>query len=137
MISESELLIKDPAFYINDYFSKLRNEIDISKEQLFEEIEQKYEQIINELKEKERKCTFEAQSKHFKRLDEIIIEEKKKLMEWSLLIKANYNRGSCCADISLKSSESISELKYQIEKFQAALLDYKHYKFNSSRRFNN
>ena len=32
LINESELLVKDPAFYINDYFTKLRNEVDLSKE---------------------------------------------------------------------------------------------------------
>ena len=39
LINESELLIKDPAFYIDDYFSKLRNKIDLSKEQLIQDIE--------------------------------------------------------------------------------------------------
>ena len=132
LIKESELLIRDPAFYINDYFTKLRNEIDLSKEQQIEDIEQKYEQIINELKEKERKCTFEAQSKKFKRLDDIIIEEKNKLLEWSLLLKTNLNRESFCEDISNESIQSISELKYEMNVCRLALLDNKQYKFNSS-----
>ena len=48
LIKESELLIRDPAFYINDYFSKLKNEIDLSKEQLIKDILQEHEQLINE-----------------------------------------------------------------------------------------
>ena len=49
LINKSELLTRDPAFYINDYFTKLKNEIDLSKEQKIENIVQKHEQIINEL----------------------------------------------------------------------------------------
>ena len=56
LINESDLLAKDPSFYINNYFTKLRNEVDLSKEQLMKDIEQKYEQIINELNEIESKC---------------------------------------------------------------------------------
>ena len=41
LIDKSKLLINDPAFYIDGYFSKLRNEIDIFKEQLIENIEKK------------------------------------------------------------------------------------------------
>ena len=131
LINESELLIRDPSFYINEYFSKLRNEIDLSKEKQIEDIEQKYEQTINELKEIERKCTFEARSKHLKRLDEIIMEEKNKLLDWSLLLKTNLNRESFCKDISNESIQSINELKFEMNECQQDLLDNKQYKFKS------
>ena len=131
LINESELLIKDPAFYINDYFSKLRNEVDLSKDQKIQDIVQKHEEIINELKEIELKCISETQSKQFNRLDDNIMEEKKKLIEWSLLLKTKLNLDSCCADISYKSIQSIKELKYEMKECQVALLNNKEYKFSS------
>ena len=69
MINESELLISDPESYIYDYFYKLRNKIDLHKEQLIQDIEQKYERIIDELKEIETKCKQNALSKQFNKLD--------------------------------------------------------------------
>ena len=131
LIKETELLVKDPAFYINDYFTKLKNEIDLSKEQKIENIVQKHEQIINELKELERNCILETQSKQFKRLDDIITEEKNKLTEWSLLLKTNLNLDSCCEDISNKSSKSINEIINEMNECQQDLLDNKQYNFIS------
>ena len=131
LINESELLIKDPAFYINDYFSKLRNEVDLSKDQKIQDIVQKHEEIINELKEIELKCISETQSQQHNILNDIIMEEKNKLMEWSLLLKTKLNLDSCCADISKKSSKSINELKYEIKECQLALLNKKQYNFSS------
>ena len=104
LLDESKLLIKDPKFYINDYLGKLKNDIDLSKEQLIQKIEHKYEQLINELKEIETKCILEAESKQFIRLEETIKEDNKKLMEWLILLKTNLNRGSCCAEISKESN---------------------------------
>ena len=81
---------------------------------------------------KELKCISETQStKQFNRLDDIIIKEKNKLMEWSLLLKTKLNLDSYCADISNKSSKSINELKHEIKECQLALLNNKQYKFNS------
>ena len=128
-MNESELLINDPSFYINDYFTKLRNEIDISKEQLILDIEEKHEQIINELKGIELKCISEAQSIKFNKLDETIQATKTELLEWSLLMETN--RDSECADISNESIQSINKLKYEIKECQQDLLNNKHYKFKS------
>ena len=133
LINESELLIKNSTFYINEYFAKLKNEIDLSKEKLIEDIRDKHEQLIDKINriEKELKCISEAPTIHFDRLDEIIIKEKKKLLEWSLLMKTNLNRESFCEDISNESIQSISELKYEMNVCRLALLDNKQYKFNS------
>ena len=114
LINKSELLTKDPELYIYNYFAKLINEIDLYKEQLIENIEQKHDQIIKELIEIKLKCNTDAQSKQFKRLNDIITEEKNKLLEWSLLLKTNLNLDSCCVDISNKSIESINEIKYEM-----------------------
>ena len=131
LINKSELLIKDPAFYINDNFNKLRNEIDLAKEELIESIERKYEKIINELNEIETKCKQNAQNKESKSKLEKTIESTKELLnEWTKTLESNLNRGDFCKNISNKSIQSISELKYEINKCKVALLDNKQYKFN-------
>ena len=131
LIKESELLIKDPEFYIDDYFSKLRNEIDLSKEQLIESIEQQYEQIINEIKEIETICKQNAKNKESNKLEQKIISTKESLNEWTEKLESKLNLDNSCADISNKSSQSINKLKYEIKECQVALLNNKKYKFNS------
>ncbi len=45
---------------IYEYFSNLRNEVDLHREQLIEEINKKSEEIIKQLKELEEKCKLNA-----------------------------------------------------------------------------
>jgi len=131
LIKESELLIKEPSIYINNHFIKLKNEINSAKEQLIKDIEQKYEQITKELKEFELKCTLDAPSKQFIRLDDKIKEKNKELMEWSLTLASNFNRSDYCQQIISESTRIISELKYEMKRFQQDLLNNKQYEFNS------
>ena len=133
LINESEILTKDPSFYIDNYFTKLRNEIDLKKEQLIEDIEQKYEKIINELKEIESKYKQNAPNKKSTKKLELTIEaNKESLNKWIKTLESNLNRGDCCKNVVINSKVSISELIYEMNKCQVALLDKKEYKFNST-----
>ena len=46
-------------------------------------------------------------------------------------MESNLNRNDCCEMISRNSKRSVSDLKYEMNKCQVALLDNKQYKFNS------
>ena len=108
---------------------KLKNEIDLSKEQLIKDIEQKHEQLINKLKEIETK--YKPKKVSYSKLEQTIKENKERLNEWTEIFKSNLNRGDCCESISNESGLSISEVTYEMIKCQVALLDNKEYKFNS------
>ena len=123
LVKESESLITDPAFYINDFFTELRKEVDLSKEQLIESIEQQYIQIINEIKEIETKCKQNKETNE--QFEQTISSTKESLNEWTKTLESKLNLDNRCADISNKSSESINQLKYEIKECQIALLDNK------------
>ena len=88
LINESELLIRDPAFYIDDYFAKLRNEIGL----FIENIELKYEKIMDKIKEIETKCKQNAQNKEpNSKLEKKTKLAKEKLNEYTKNLEFNLN----------------------------------------------
>ena len=46
----------DSDSFVSDYFSEIRNQADLHREELIKEINARHEVIINQLKEKEEKC---------------------------------------------------------------------------------
>ena len=128
LINETELLVKDPEFYIDDYFNKLRNEIDLSKEQLIEDIRDKHEKLIDKIKDIETKCKQNAQNKVSN--SKLVEENKESLNEWTQKLRSKLNLDECFEEISSESSQSISVLNYEINQCQLNLLDNKQFKFN-------
>ena len=57
--------------YIYDYFSDIRNEIDLYREELIKKINDESEELIKKLKEKEENCKNNAKNVVQKQLDEI------------------------------------------------------------------
>ena len=60
LINETEPFVRDPHFYIYEYFSDLRNKADLAKEQLIQIIEQRHADYINQINELEIKCKTSA-----------------------------------------------------------------------------
>lgn len=56
LFKEAQLLKNDPFFFIDDYFFKLRNKIDISKEEKIRMIVDHHEELINQANELEKEC---------------------------------------------------------------------------------
>ena len=63
ILRKAKFLSNDPAFYVDEYFSKLKNKIDLTKEQYIQMIEEHYEIIINEVIELEKECKLNAKNK--------------------------------------------------------------------------
>jgi hypothetical protein len=55
-ISEIELHIRDPAYFINDYFSKLIRETDLRREELKNEIDDLFDNLKENITTLENKC---------------------------------------------------------------------------------
>ena len=47
ILDEAKLLSNDPVYFVHEFFSDLKNEIDQKKEEYVEKIEEKYETIMN------------------------------------------------------------------------------------------
>ena len=60
LIKEYDLIETD--VYVYDYFSEIRNQVDLHREQLIEQIHIKSDEIIRNLKEKEDKCRLNLQN---------------------------------------------------------------------------
>jgi hypothetical protein len=63
ILDEAKLLSNDPANFIHEFFSDLKNEIDLKKEEYVAKIEEKYEKMINEVLEIEKECKIKAKNK--------------------------------------------------------------------------
>ncbi len=63
ILDEAKLLSNDPVNFIHEFFSDLKNEIDLKKEESVAKIEDEYEKIINEVLEVEKECKIKAKNK--------------------------------------------------------------------------
>lgn len=53
LIKQSEILSKDPYLFIYDYFSKLKSDLDLNREQCIQMINVKYHRFLSEIEEAE------------------------------------------------------------------------------------
>jgi len=51
-------LVKDPDFFINNYFAELRNTMDLTKENNIQLIEENHARLIKETYDREKECKF-------------------------------------------------------------------------------
>ena len=56
ILNQFELIYKDPADYVNDYFSNLRNQIDIERERIKLEVDKIALSLIEKINDFEIKC---------------------------------------------------------------------------------
>ena len=82
VLDEAKLLSKDPANFVHEFFSDLKYQINLEKEQTVKKIEEKYEKIMNEVLEFEKECKFQAINKVIN-LDRIVQEADNTLKKWN------------------------------------------------------
>ena len=56
LITRCELLARDPDYFIHEYFSKIRSDIDLSKEKWIKMIDDHHSKLQNEIREAENRC---------------------------------------------------------------------------------
>lgn len=114
--AEADLLVTDPNFFIDDYFSKLKNKIDLTKEELIQMIEDNHLRIIIDLNLKEEVCKSKSSN-------EIEIFKK------NIITPLNFNSRSLNDDEQVQIE--IEKLRYYINRFKNDLLLNKEYTFIS------
>jgi len=82
LVDQSQTLANDPCFFIDSYFSKLKNSIDLKKEEYLLLIDNSHEKVIKEIEKLEAKCKQEAQMKTLN-LNDLIKTSKHKLDKWN------------------------------------------------------
>jgi len=82
ILDEAKLLSNDPVNFIHEFFSDLKNEIDLKKEESVAKIEDEYEKIINEVLEVEKECKIKAKNKAID-LEKMVQEIDYTLKKWN------------------------------------------------------
>lgn len=129
LLDQSQTLAIDPYFYIHNYFSKLKNDIDLKKEEYILMIETSHEKIIRDIEHFENKCKFEAQMKSLNLYD-LIKVSKNKLEKWNADLRVpDFDHDGNWKRITIRAKEESEKLKTLITNFQDDLLMYKELKF--------
>lgn len=132
-INELKMLERDPENYIYEYFSNLRNEIDIDRERFKALIDIHYLNLIDEVNNFEEECR--KKNKDYK--NEKIIEEiayyedgfKEFKKDLSVLFKNGVKK---CDEVKAESEDKIIRLNQTLRVIQNTLLSNQLYLFESS-----
>jgi hypothetical protein len=107
----------DPDVYVYDYFSKIRNKVDLHREELIEQINSKSDEIIQQLKVKEEKCKLNAtklEKMSLTKVNEEISCCKKKMRS------LNINKHAL-NDILTKIKDFVKKIQNESSKYNQAL----------------
>ena len=122
-INELKALEKDPENYIHEYFSELRNQIDLDREVCKELVDKHYLEIIDKV----NKCEEDCKSKIKDYNAYLIFEDKlKKLKEYLDVLKINVKKWN---EVRAESNNNIIKLNNKISNLQNELLLNKSYAF--------
>ncbi len=129
ILRRAKFLSNDPAFYVDEYFSKLKNKIDLTKEEYIQMIEEHYEIIINEVIELEKECKLNAKNK-VNNLAKLIEETEYILNKWNESLKLpDFTRDNEWKSIRFDAAKEIKRIEDEIEKCQDDLLLNRVYEF--------
>lgn len=139
IIKKCQHVTDDYFNYIDDYFSKLRNEIDLKKEELILALEDNHERILKELKVQEEKCLAQAKIKTSKFSDLIHLSHSK-VNDWSHHLEIpnfsnSYNKQ--WKSIIVKAEQEATKLGTLLLNYQDDLLLFKECKFNAKQIVDN
>lgn len=131
-IKKTILYSRDPSLYIYDYFSKLKAEIDLKREECVKMINDNYDLLIADLEEAEQKCKYNLFN-----LDKSICDLNKSIESSSkdlsrLVISSNkptLNDPENWFKLREDIQQNISKSAYMLEKFQSEILLNKKYDF--------
>ena len=130
ILSKAEVIINDPYFYIEEYFAKLKNEIDLAKEKQIQMIEDNHDRLLKEIKEMENEASKKVEKKH-QVFDQIIAKSKFNLDYWNeTLMTPDFNLDSEWKEIEFEAEREMEKLSYLMEKYQSDLLLNKSYEFH-------
>lgn len=130
LVEKIELLERDPLFYIDDYFSKLRNKIDLSKEEKTKIIEEQHEILINQVNESEKECKIKLNvQKVSLKKEQNLIAKKMELLQENQLFKIISHANNYWNDKIEQQEQAIEKTKYLIKRLQDELILKKDYSF--------
>jgi WD40 repeat protein len=109
----------DPNIYIYDYFSKIRNKIDLHREELIEEINTKSDELIKKLKEKELKCNLNLTN-----LEKINLNELKMniLPLWKHELRQPEFSQEKLNELLVKMKDHVQNMQYETKKYKRKLI---------------
>jgi hypothetical protein len=129
VLRKAKILLNDPAYYVHEYFSQLKNKIDLTKEQYIEMIEEKYDLIIQEVIQLENECKLNAKNK-VNDLAKLIEEMEIKLNKRNESLKIlNFSKNNEWKSMRFDAAKEIKRIEDEIEKYQDNVLLNKDYEF--------
>lgn len=129
IIDQAEPLTKDPLFYIDDFFNKLRNKINLTREQYIQMIEKNFEKVVNQVISFERECRLNVENKNSV-LNKSIRQTKNSLIKWNESLRVpDFTKDNYWNELSLDAEKENEKIKYLIKKLKNDLLLNKHCDF--------
>jgi WD40 repeat protein len=108
-----------PDAYVYDYFEKIRNKLDLHREELFKEITERSDEMLNQLKDKEDKCK-QNLNKAVKVNNEKLINEE--IPAWKLSLRNPQINQNELKELSSKLDENFNQIQNQAKRFKKDLL---------------
>ncbi len=128
ILERAKKISNDPLHFIHEYFSQLKNKIDLTKEQYIQLIEENHEKIINEVIVKEKECKLKANT--YLKFSILIQEIETKLQNWNELLKIpDFSKDNEWKKIRFDSQKEINKIQNEIQKYEDELLIYRDYQF--------
>ena len=122
-------MVNDPLAFVEDYFGKLKNNIDLTKEQYIQMIVENHQKIINKVNEIEMKCKQKSKEK-VAPLKTNLFEVKENLNKWKTSLKTfDVTLDTYWKSLIHKVTKVREEIKHTIEQTQNDLLLNKDHKF--------
>lgn len=116
LFDEASQLLKDPEYFINNYYTELRNMIDLTKEEKIQMIEEKYSNVIKETYDQEKECRL--------KIAEIEADKLKEIVNVNFI-----NRAKMRALYNSKELKDFEKIRYYFNRYKQDLLLNKEHKF--------
>jgi uncharacterized protein YfcZ (UPF0381/DUF406 family) len=122
LIQKEKTISSDPLNFIDDYFRKLKNKVDLTKEQYIQSIEVNHCRIIEELNSLENECKSKIENKSEK-LHKLVLQAELKILEWNKLLEMPTFRKDCeWKKIRFESQKEINKIQSELDKLKDDLL---------------
>lgn len=131
LIKKCQLVTKDYFNYVDEYFCKLRNEIDLKKEEFILIIEENHQRVLKNLQEQENNCMAQAEIKTSE-FNRILEASHEKLIEWYQHLRIpNFRRtyNKHWEKINLKAEQESIKLNTLLANYHNDLFLFKECKF--------
>ncbi len=130
ILDGAKLLSNDPENFIHEFFSDLKNIIDLKKEEYVAKIEEKYEKMINQVLETEKECKLKTKNKT-NDLEKMVQEIDNTLKRWNeTLNQLDLSKDDEWKSIRFDAAKEIQKLEDEMEKCKNDLLLNTDFSFN-------